>query len=292
MLSTPGSDPRPGLALEIRATESHLLVGEPLLLEGRATSSGRATFHDGSMVVLSDHGSGFAEVSPRLALAEDTAPQEIAPGVRRDFEVEVVFDIGATDTDPLGNWVFATPGSYRIVVEHRLAGAGVSRSNAVTVAVSQPTGDDATVFAQIGAHRDAWDFLSYQHAPGDLPASLKALLTGHPHSPYLQRARFQQIERWAVRAQRGCDPEGVEPCFSPPAVERAAAIRQHAASVIPRIQPMLVPGNPWAAEALRTLSYLQSGAGDQAGHIATLQRLAREFPDRNAGRWAIAELQP
>ena len=115
MLSTPSIDPRPGFALEIRATKSHLLVGEPLLLEGRATSPVRAPFHHGSLVVLVDHGSGFSAVRPRLAAAADREAGEVTATAAREFQVVAVFDVAAGGGDPAGNWVFATPGSYQVV---------------------------------------------------------------------------------------------------------------------------------------------------------------------------------
>lgn len=206
-------------------------------------------------------------------------------------------DVVAKDASAPGNWVFSTPGTCRVALEYRPAEDAPVRSNAVTVTVREPTGDEATVWAAIQAHRDAWEFLSYQGTPsyqgtlGELPPSLVALIDQHPRSAYLQRPRFQQFVGWAEAAGRGCGPNVIAPCFAPDE-QTPAASRRHAAALIGRAQPLLIPENVWAPDVLRIISHLQTIAGDEGGHTATLRRLAQEYPDRAAGRWARWELEP
>lgn len=75
-----------GLSLEVHATKSQLLVGEPLLLAGRATSPTRAVFHAGSLRTLVDRGEGLVEIGPRLAFAINEEPYDVTASSPVDFE--------------------------------------------------------------------------------------------------------------------------------------------------------------------------------------------------------------
>lgn len=279
------------LVLEIRPTKSELVVGEPLVLVGTARSMTKASFHfPDSLHTLVDSGSGFVEIGRRLALASDESPLSVTDAPFA-FEEVVVFDVRAGQAGSGGDWVFARPGTYRVAVEHSWRDTPRVRSNTAVVVVRAPHGEDAAVWAEIEHQPEARDYLSYQETPGAMPEVLATLVAQYPRSVYLQRARFQELVRWATWALDGCEP-GTPRLCSLPAEERPAAMRRQIAALLPRAQALLSYPNPWAPEVLRVIARLHSAVGEGAERTATLRRLARDYPDRAAGKWAQWELEP
>ncbi len=278
------------LFLEIRPIKTELLVGETVVLVGTARSGTTAEFDPRhGLHILVDGGSGFVETGKKWALARDIEPATIT-GARVLFEEVVSFDVRAGQPGSGGDWVFARPGDYRIAVEHSWREAPRVRSNTVTVTARAPQGDEAAVWAEIERQPELRDYLSYQETPGPMPAALAALVARYPRSVYLQRARFQEFVRWVTWALDGCDPGTPRQC-SLPSEERPAAVRRQVAALLPRAHALLGHPNPWAPEVLRVITHLHSAVGDDAGRAATLRRLARDYADRAAGKWAQRELE-
>ena len=160
----------------------------------------------------------------------------------------------------LGDWVFPAPGTYRLVAEH----AGVSRSNVVWVEVKAPTGDEKAVH---DALRRLGPQLIAVHRPHRLGA-LRPLVQRFPHSAYLQEARLNDLN--AQIAQAAHSPAQLAALV--PEVEAAAR----------------VPG-PFQPDTLLVLAALHDEIGHQPVARSVYERIARDFPDREAARLARRE---
>jgi hypothetical protein len=278
-----------GPTLQIRPAKVQVLVGEPLLIIGHETGTGaRLRDISSGLRVLVDKGAGLRPLAPSLAVSGGGGGgATIGPG-GLVFEVVVIFDRLANDGQ--GEWAFPTPGQYRVALEQGDSNGVVARSNAITVSVVSPTGDDAAVFAQIESDPEAKRWLSYQDLGGLLPESLRPLAQAHPTSTYLRRALYRDLETRAIVAQSGCDAAAPGPCTVEPG-DLAAAVKRQNARLCSRALALAEVQDEWLPPILRVLARLQRAAEDPRGD-ATLRRLARDFGDRAAGRWASEQVDP
>lgn len=289
LLVAPAAAQSPGLTLEIRPAKSELLTGEPLLIVGRATSTTGAQLRASSgLRILVGREGALRPLEPSFAVAVLTGDGATVGPDGLAFEVDAVFDRWTADGH--GGWAFPAPGEYRVALEQREQDGSVVRSNAVSVSVVAPTGQEATILAQIEADPDLRRWLAYQDLGGPPPERFRALADAHPTSRYLRRGLYRTLESSVVAAQRGCDPSIPGLCIVP-RESLAAAIKLQSARLCPHALALSSVADEWSPRVLHLLAKLQRAAGDPAAE-ATIRRLARQFGDRVAGQWAREELEP
>jgi hypothetical protein len=248
--------------IEMKAVKPTLLVGEPLALAvavrtetpihlGRDLGSPSAT-----LKVLVQRGPAFAAYQGEpwaSGWREDDGAREV---MRTEYVLS--YDTG------LSNWVFPAPGAYRLVAQYHDRDTGLFRSNVVTVDVDAPTGDEKAVH---DALRRMGPQLIAVHRPHRLSA-LRPLVQRFPRSVYLQEARLNDLN--AQIAQAAHSPAQLAALV--PEVEAAAR----------------VPG-PFQPDALLVLAALHDEIGHKPVARSVYERIAREFPDREAARLARRE---
>lgn len=265
------------LRLEISLAKPTSLVGEPILILGRATATGLARLpeYGVGLEVLLDRGGGYVPCPARPRVA-GSGEGITVPAQGLAFEVPVIFDQrpDLADCEPL------EPGAHDLRIRV-VQGGQVALSNAVRLSVTAASGQDAEVRSRLLAEPSALDYLAFTTGAGRAPAAVRALLREYPRSPYLAKARVDDLEARLLRVAEGCEPEADTPCWPTP-----VAITGLAAAAIPEAESAVAGVGVWKPAVLSVLARLQGAAGRKADRIATLNRLATDFGARPAGVWA------
>ncbi len=185
-------------------------------------------------------------------------------------------------------WVFAQPGTYRIVAEYRDDVVAATRSNIISVDVTAPAGAEKEVqeaLLQWGEQSLAF------HVPNRIGVAGRDLLERFPGSVYLQELRLNDLQSRLSGIANGFDPD-VPPSSGnddmPPTRPnfRPDVQRQWLTAVLPDAQDAAgVPG-PFQPDAMILLAGIYESLGEDASARALYERVAREFPDRKAGEAA------
>lgn len=270
--------PSPGsLRLEISLAKPTSLIGEPILILGRATATGlaRVPEYGVGLEVLLKRGGDYVPCPARPRVA-GWGEGVTVPRDGLAFEVPVVFDErpDLSDCEPL------EPGAHDLRVRVTQGGQQ-ALSNVVRVSVTAASGEDAVLRSRLLTEPSALDYLAFTTGAGRAPAAVRALLREHPRSPYLAKARVDDLEARLLRAVEGCEPEAATPCWPSP-----TAITRLTAAAIPEAESAVTDVGVWKPAALSVLARLQGAAGRMTDRTATLNRLAVEFGARPAGVWA------
>ena len=279
-----------GIELTAKAINSSLLTGEPLVLSVRiradlpVTIPGDLTPGHLPFRILVDRGAGFEPYAEHALGEKDnlSGPGLTPVGVTREFVLGV---------DKLtGDWTFPAPGTYRLVAEYRASDGPSVRSNVVTVSVKPPAAPEREVYVAL---RRLGPALVVAHAPKLLDESLQPLVLQYPSSPYLQEPRLRDLQVRIGDVCSGYEPgydvqEGGTPANPPPGPDmRPEVVRARARDLVPAaLNLSSVPG-PFQPDVLLTLARLYDVAGLPERASEVYERVASEFPDREAGRVAL-----
>jgi len=271
-----------------KAINPSLLLGEPLILSVNVRADVPVVVPTDLMSpglpfrVLIDRGSGFL---PYVEYVLSPAPEHeelgrVPAGITR--ELLLGYDAATRD------WTFRAPGTYRLVVEYQQPTGAPVRSNVVTLTVQAPTGADKEVhdaLLQVGPQ------LVVPHESGPLEPWIQSLVRDSPRSAYLQGRRMRDLESRMYDIGNGYEPGHIPqagtPDYPPPGPDmRPETVRARAQSLLPlAVELGEIPG-PFQPDALLKLGELYCMNGEVERGREVFERIAREFPDREAARKA------
>jgi len=288
------------IAFELQAVKSTYLVGEPVVLTLR--QHGTATlrllyggYHelwrtDANFRIVVDRGQGFTRYRAKRLYSlsgwgEEEA--EVKDGERAEFVLS--YD------DNIHDCIFPSPGTVRVAVEYEDEQLGLIRSNVVTLGIKAPDGGEKEVHDVLGALPDrGTTYLMDLNGPGGtaIPGWEAALMAEHPRSVYLQGPRVRTLEARVASVTDAIDPS--DPT-SPPASDhetRERLLRERRVAFLPEAEDLAadLEGGQFEPDALLLLAGLVSEAGDDDRADSIFARIARDFPDRLAGRIAKEEI--
>lgn len=276
------------IELTARAINSSLLTGEPLILSVTVRSDAPIvvpfdlTPSHLRLRVLVDRGDGFVPYVEYALVEKDnlSGPGRIPAGVTREF----VLGIDKSTHD----WTFPIPGTYRLVAEYSAPDGPAVRSNVVTVSVHSPAGAEGEVY---NALRQLGPGLVVAQSPEYLEESLEALVLQYPGSAYLQERRLRDLAARIGDVRNGYEPEHVAqagtPENPPPGPDmRPETVAARARDLLPLALDVSSVAGPFQPNGLLTLAELYNIAGQPERASEVYERVAGEFPEREAGRIA------
>ena len=277
------------LELSLDVSKSELLVAEPLL--AIATLKGtRPVLGQGSQVgVLVDTGAGFVPFKPPSfgVSCGEGATAQVPPPEGRLIEFFLAHNAAT------GDWVFPSPGRYRLVAEYREPGLAAVRSSIVTVKVQAPTGDEAAVFSDIARLGRLALEVDWNTLPPSAPRpDLLAIALRYPASVYLQHVRLLALKDriWGF-SWRGQDPDGPDVAAGSDRKAIAAFARPRVVRLLPDLHELVGTAGQFEPEALDLLAGVQEDAGDVDGARATYERIVRDYPNRYVTQQAREALE-
>lgn len=244
--------------IDVRAVKPTLLVGEPLVLVVTVTTNAPIR-----LKLLVDRGRGFTAYRGKPFASGWQEAEGRGGGMRTEYVLSY-------DTR-LGDWLFAAPGTYRLYVESEDPSSGPFRSRTVAVGVTAPTGDEKTVHDALRRMGPQLLDVHGAHRLGELGA----LVQRFPDSAYLQEARLNDLNARIAEAARS--PAGPE------------VVREQLAALVPDVEAAARVRGPFQPEVLLVLAALYDEIGHTPVARSVYERIAREFPDREAGRLARRE---
>lgn len=277
--------------LTVTTVKQTVLVGEPVVLLVTINSTKDLFLEDSLTIgnrpfrVLVDRGQGFVPYRAEAFVSETASirPDHLKNG-QAILEYVLAYDSMIKD------WVFPTPGTYRIATEYKDATLGVLRSNSTTVSVVAPTGDDKTVHDTL--RRLGPESLGVE-MPNRLQGPLAQLAAQYPRSVYLQELRLLDLDARHSSVANGYDPDDVEELNEDPPRQpdlRPDTVRGRLAALVPLGEELAdIPGQ-FQADALLVLAGLYNGSGNEEAARQTYQRIVQDFPNRKAAKLALEEV--
>jgi hypothetical protein len=278
----------PDVSLSAHAATQTLYVGQPLVLvvtvkASQPVATLNVDFNEaggaGPLRLLVDRGQGFVPYRA-VALASGWGDDGRTELERGQQTIEYVLSFDAN----LGDWIFPKPGTYRVVVEYA-DGATRVRSNEVTVAVTEPSANEAVVMRSL---RELGPAIIGHHIPARLSGPIRDLAEQHPTSVYLQELRLLDLEARIGTIGEGYDPDDRRPStdLSRKPDHSEEAVRTRLATLLPTAQELAEVAGQFQPGALLLLGGIYEGTGDEAAARQIFERIARAFPDRFAAQLA------
>jgi hypothetical protein len=269
------------LTLRLFAAETHLLVGQPVVLTLTYAGTSEVALDryeigepspEGPLRIMIERGGSF--VPYRRSTRESVGLRSKAAAVRIGPTREEAIDLVIAWDASTAGVAFPSPGTYRVLAEFRHQGA-IVRSNTVVLTVSAPVGSEREVFDFIDRPK-WWEGLAYSER---IPPEIASIAARYPTSVYLQGPRLNDLRQRVVDIANA------------PRASQAELQRE----LLPYAREVASARGQFGSEALLILADLQRFAGSEADARDTLETLVREYPNRRATRLArlrLASLDP
>ncbi len=277
------------LALELRASEGTILVGQPTKVSILLTANGDMPVHPEAVRLLISSGAAFHEYASPTPGGTTAWIFPPTVGSSGPLELERTIDI-VRSVDPLGNvthaFALGAPGKYAVKARYDV-GSGSQRlireSNVVTITAKVPTGRDLELFE---THLRSHPQIVSQWAAVEPPIErrVRELSEQYGDSPYLSAA---QLGIWRRDLDRAIAPTLTHG-------QESAGARTKASALLHEIGGRSLPG-PFEADRLLLVADAWVMLSDRAEAKRIYELVAERFPDsvgaRKAEEWIRSDAE-
>jgi len=262
--------------IQISSEKTTLVIGEPLRMSAKWTTSAELRLMTDYAEVEVDRGSGYYIWREASGVVMPSMPRVITlPPVQPWFTTHIVGVTLGTDVGSasLGVLAFPAEGIYRVRLRYG-TGTNVVNSNAIAVTVNRPTGANAQL---LDRHLRSWSLLVSDLA-GQFEERLESLFDDYPLDPYLARSFVilmeKKIERAMAEAPDGYPVQGEVP------------------ALLERLDSAQFGNSPFDEDRLAVLSDSLSRSGRRTEAIAVARRILERYPNGAAAyraQWLISQ---